>query len=632
MAGNTKNLGQVAGVHIGTTPPENTVLIWYDSTPSQKCHKVYDAARRIWVILDQKIISYITYSELVNIAKNVGLSIGKYYQITDKANALAIAITTTKVQYNDAIGNILIDDLGTNIQYHVTSSNLSVDDVTGVFDETNKKLVFRFNETVPDFTADDYILGKRQRNNVWSLAKYRLSSFLSKVTGNSITWNGGFYFNFGTTLRNYLDKKGGVVSKDTYDADIKVLATSIQNVGKANQEIIQNAKTNTENATTPTAIYDKELPNALETGGEAIDVAKGDKLVTIISKFQRYINRFKYATGIKISTNFTEATEPEYINNNDTVDSAFRKVQYWLKNIYGTLSLSKNFKPETDPSYGTPIPACAPNDPIETAIAKLQGVLNDLGTITDGCMKSKQKAYNSSGEERGSKMEIDMRSGAIKILGDCYQGAGGGADVTLQTGSSNNLYIYDSVNYKSAHLGVDGLYANGGGQTSGYPYNGHSTANLAITGNWGDASLPNILDDWYAGLYAWSNNSYTGQYPKWDYGAYIEKLCAAGLVLRTSQLNDSDSGTTLGNLGCYYSCYNQNANITLNLPAKPQKGQCLWIRQVNPNGIVLNGNGKQIVRNENSSGGSSSVTISERGSLYFLCFDGQYWMMNRQNQ
>lgn len=345
MAGNTKNLGQVAGVHIGTTPPENTVLIWYDSTPSQKCHKVYDAARRIWVILDQKIISYITYSELVNIAKNVGLSIGKYYQITDKANALAIAITTTKVQYNDAIGNILIDDLGTNIQYHVTSSNLSVDDVTGVFDETNKKLVFRFNETVPDFTADDYILGKRQRNNVWSLAKYRLSSFLSKVTGNSITWNGGFYFNFGTTLRNYLDKKGGVVSKDTYDADIKVLTTSIQNVGKANQEIIQNAKTNTENATTPTAIYDKKLPDVLETGGEAIDVAKGDKLVTIISKFQRYINRFKYATGILLSDKFTSLDKAGKVSNNDTVETAIAKLQNQQSNL--RFSLPTDWKPNT---------------------------------------------------------------------------------------------------------------------------------------------------------------------------------------------------------------------------------------------------------------------------------------------
>ena len=35
MAGSTKNIGQVAGVHIGNNPPSNTVLIWYDNTPSQ---------------------------------------------------------------------------------------------------------------------------------------------------------------------------------------------------------------------------------------------------------------------------------------------------------------------------------------------------------------------------------------------------------------------------------------------------------------------------------------------------------------------------------------------------------------------------------------------------------------------
>ena len=194
MAGSTKNLGQVSGVHIGTTPPSNTILIWYDSTPSQLRHKVYDPTLKQWVVLDQNIISAITYSELTNVAKNSGLSVGEYFQITDRSNALALAITSTKVQYCDALGNILIDDLGTNIQYHVTSSNLQIDDVVGVFDETNRKLVFQFNEQTPDFTADDYVLGKVQRNNIWSLAKYKLSSFLSKVTGNSITWNGGFFF------------------------------------------------------------------------------------------------------------------------------------------------------------------------------------------------------------------------------------------------------------------------------------------------------------------------------------------------------------------------------------------------------------------------------------------------------
>lgn len=335
MAGDTKNLGQVSGVYIGSTPPENIIMIWYDNTPSQMVHKVYNPGLSQWVVLDQNVISSITYSELVNIATNVGLTVGQWFKITDKSNALSLAVTSTKVQYSDSLGNILIDDLGSNIQYHVSSSNLSIDDVVGVFDEVNKKLIFQFSEQVPDYTADDYILGKVKRDNVWSLAKFKLSSFLSKVTGNSITWNGGFFFNFSNAISNILDKKGGIVSKDTYDIDKQNMATDIQNVGKENQTIIENANTAISNATSSTAIYDKQTP-AVETGGEPTDVATGDRLITIVSKFQRYINKFKYATGIKISKDFIKTDASQNINNNDTVDSAFRKVQgtiYQILNV-----------------------------------------------------------------------------------------------------------------------------------------------------------------------------------------------------------------------------------------------------------------------------------------------------------
>jgi hypothetical protein len=321
----TKNLGQVSGVHIGSTPPSNTILIWYDSTPSQLRHKVYDPTLKQWVVLDQNIISAITYSELTNMAKNSGLSVGEYFQITDRSNALALAITSTKVQYCDALGNILIDDLGTNIQYHVTSSNLQIDDVVGVFDETNRKLVFQFNEQTPDFTADDYVLGKVQRNNIWSLAKYKLSSFLSKVTGNSITWNGGFFFSFSDALKNVLDKAGGVVSKTTYDRDKEQLTTSINNVGKENQNIIQNAHNELTEATKPDSFYGTQLPS-IATGGEPTDIAKGDTLLNIVSKIQRYINKFKYAVGIRISKEFSTEVEGK-VNNNDTVESAIAKLQ-----------------------------------------------------------------------------------------------------------------------------------------------------------------------------------------------------------------------------------------------------------------------------------------------------------------
>lgn len=328
----TKNIGQVAGVHISNTPPENITLIWYDNTPSQMVHKVFDINLNQWVVLDKNTISNITYSELVNLATTVGLSVGAWFKISDRSNALALSVTSTKVQYSDSLGNILIDDLGTNIQYHVTSSNLSIDDVVGVFDNVNKKLVFQFNEQVPDYTADDFLLGKVKRNNVWSLAKYKLSNFLSKVTGNSITWNGGFFFNFNNAISNILDVPGGVVSKDTYDIDVQNLNTNINNVGQANQSIIENANQAIINATTDSAIFDKKIPS-INTNGAPIDVAAGDNLITIISKIQRWINKFKIATGIKISNDFVKIDGGQSVNNNDTIDSAFRKVQGSLDKI-----------------------------------------------------------------------------------------------------------------------------------------------------------------------------------------------------------------------------------------------------------------------------------------------------------
>lgn len=365
----TKNLGQVSGVHIGSTPPSNTILIWYDSTPSQLRHKVYDPTLKQWVVLDQNIISAITYSELTNMAKNSGLSVGEYFQITDRSNALALAITSTKVQYCDALGNILIDDLGTNIQYHVTSSNLQIDDVVGVFDETNRKLIFQFNEQTPDFTADDYVLGKVQRNNIWSLAKYKLSSFLSKVTGNSITWNGGFFFSFSDALKNVLDKAGGVVSKTAYDRDKEQLTTSINNVGKENQNIIHNAHDELTEATKPDSFYGTKLPS-ISTGGEATDIAKGDTLLNIVSKIQRYINRFKFASGVRIDQDFADAASAQYVNNNDTVKSAFQKIQYWIKKQKTGNNISVSSEdyvlPESSPTSITK------DDDLATALSKLE--------------------------------------------------------------------------------------------------------------------------------------------------------------------------------------------------------------------------------------------------------------------
>lgn len=438
MAGNTKNLGQVAGVHIGNTPPENITLIWYDNTPSQRCHKVYDTYKRTWVIIDQKIVSRITYSELVNIAKNTGLDISKYYQISDKGNVLAMAITSNKVQYTDSLGNILIDDLGTNIQYHVTSSNLRIDDVVGVFDVFNKTLVFRFDEQIPDFKADDYVFGKAKRDNVWDLAKYKLSSFLSKVTGNSITWNGGFFFDFNKTLKTVLDKKGGVVAKDSYDSDMQTLNTSINNVGKENQNIIKNAQDALDKAVAPEQFYATKSP-ALETGGEPTDAAKGDALLTILSKFQRYINQFKYATGIRLSQSFTPSEDEDVtINNNDTVEIAFAKIQKSLNDLKnGIVSIygdSIETAKEKFPVYNSKPTDITNADNVAQALAKLVYFVNHIETdfINDKAITIPKIA------EVGTLYTDIMRIEITANVDINNSGFGG----VLVKGSNNHLFWY----------------------------------------------------------------------------------------------------------------------------------------------------------------------------------------------
>lgn len=587
----TKNLGQVSCVHIGSTPPSNTILIWYDSTPSQLRHKVYDPTLKQWVVLDQNIISAITYSELTNMAKNSGLSVGEYFQITDRSNALALAITSTKVQYCDALGNILIDDLGTNIQYHVTSSNLQIDDVVGVFDETNRKLVFQFNEKTPDFTADDYVLGKVQRNNIWSLAKYKLSSFLSKVTGNSITWNGGFFFSFSDALKNVLDKSGGVVSKTTYDRDKEQLTTSINNVGKENQNIIQNAHNELTEATKPDSFYGTKLPS-ISTGGEPTDVAKGDTLLNIVSKIQRYINKFKYATGIRISQDFTDRVSPQYVNNNDTVDSAIRKIQYWLKNMGKGGKLSEDWEPK---DYTTTVEDVAAGDTFDDAFAKAVAKLSQIGDITNGRIQSKATV---NGSEYTRCTDFNLANGSLTFNRDV---SGSSNQQTVQLNRSSGLYI-NNASGKSVRISGNGLNVN--------------------TNTAQGFQLPNYEDSWGLGLYYGAaaalftgTGASLGGYTSVKYAAGISALCSRGTLgsgvdifdayfsrlkagsISYGRANVQDSDYYITNDNTFVTCTNtEDRNVYL--PTTPFDGLMVIINQVNTANVAVQGNGHKIVDNE----------------------------------
>lgn len=339
----TKNLGQVSGVFIGMAAPKNTSIIWYDDTPSQRCHKVYDPVTNSWVALSPDIVSNTTYSELIFNAQKNGLSIGKHYVITDKSNVLAIAITATKVQYPDSLGNILVDDLGTNIQYHVSSSNLLIDDLSGVFNVESNKLVFQFQEQENVNIDTDYLFGKVRSGTKWVLSKFRFSSLISKNANNSISWSNGLFFSFKNAINKILNKSGGVVGYDDYTKKVNQIDKSIESVSKNNQEIVANADKSITDKTKDSAIYDKKLQSNIDVVTAPGDVLKGDSLFTIVSKFQRWINRFKYATGISLSKSFADARTQQYINNNDTVESAFAKVQYMLKNPTTSGMLPENW-------------------------------------------------------------------------------------------------------------------------------------------------------------------------------------------------------------------------------------------------------------------------------------------------
>ena len=423
----TKNLGQVSGLWIGTSAPSNTSLIWYDSTPAIRCHKVYSASLSAWVVLDQSSISSITYTELRNLARGTGLTQGSWYKITDQGNILALAITTTKVQYVDVNNNFVIDDLAASATYAVTSSNLLIDDISGVWDADNNLLKFSFTETAHDGNTDnDFVFGKKQRNGVWSLAKYKLSSFISSVTGNSITWNKGFFFNFLSALRGQYDVSGGVVSKDTYDTQKAALQQSIDNVASSNQAILNSAKNYTDGKTAANEVYSKALPSS-PTSGTAIDIAQGDTLSGIITKIHRWISQFKFATGIKVSQSFAPSSSVQAINNNDTVDSALRKVQKSLNDISSSVS-GEFAKVGTTPvqTLTTEPSVVTKDDTIKQAIQKLIYWVTHIGNSSIKA-RSIEESRMAVGVFPTDILRVDIKVnmsldgcafGAIMIAGD----------------------------------------------------------------------------------------------------------------------------------------------------------------------------------------------------------------------
>lgn len=348
----SKNLGQVEGLYIGSSAPTNRTLIWYDT--STHVHKTYDTGLGAWTVLEQSSISAITYSALVSRAGGTGLTQGQWFKITDRSNVLALAITSTKVQYVNNNGVPVVDDLGTHVIYNITSENLVIDEITGAYDVSTNKLVFSFAEATPEMTSGDtdvdYVYGLQKRGNTKMQKKFRLSAWLSSVTGNDISWNGGFFLNFYAKLQSYFDRSGGVASYDAVEQYKTQNNQAINSINQTTQQAVQSITSAIANATTDAQIYGKRLPDA-PTEGSPIDVAQNDTLSTIVNKFFRWINKFKHADGIQMPLNYAPAPTASPVNNNDSVSTAIGKLsKYATKHETGdgvTVSDSA-FQPYTE--------------------------------------------------------------------------------------------------------------------------------------------------------------------------------------------------------------------------------------------------------------------------------------------
>ena len=635
---NTKNLGQVAGLFIGLSAPENTTLVWYDSTPNQQCHKVYDVAKKMWIALDPQMVAQTTYSELVNNAKKNGLAIGKFYQITDKSNTLAIAIASTKVQYVDSIGNLLIDDLGTNVQYHVSSDNLLIDDLGGVWNKTTNKLIFQFSDLTPN-NSTDYLLGKARSGNKWVLAKFAISKFLSTVSGNSLTWNNGLFFNFKYAIASILDKEGGVISKDVYDKNLYSIQKSLSSISKENQTIIQNANKAIKDGTSDDVIFGKKNTKDIDTAAAPGDVIKGDTLFTIVSKFQRWINRFKYATGIQLSRSFADAKKQQYINNNDTVESALGKVQYMLKNPTGsyslpegwtdnypedeygdgidwetgdlpkagdsfdtvfrklssflrycsyTVRLSSRFKPK---DYKTSVELPSANDTFEEAFAKAVAKLNQIGDISNGKISSKQRSTTSSNKP---VTVLDLRNGLLEF-------SSGGDSMSL---SKNSMYLQNSDSVFFTLNNSKFQYTIN--TTSILKNNVHSAAVIETTENYDGQSCAFQAVNLGNG--------------RQSFDAFFQRLKVGGIVWDAYFMTGTTYSVTTKN----FIIFNGTQPGDIYLPSKPDNGRFIIIAKSVKTNFNVHASGNDEIDTVNESAQTVSMgNNTNRGVMFaFIYIEG----------
>lgn len=384
----TINVGTVAGISIGTTPPSNPAIIWYDTT--DKLHKNYDASLGQWIPMLQAIVSEIgDFNDLINKANLPGgLPIAAFYNVLKRDadaqwNTMVWVVGQTRIQYVDKLNNIIVEDLagqGTTTQY-VASTNYFFDNIVATFDQKTSKLNYTFQQLTDNPALEDVLYGMRVINNIPTLVKRTVKSLLSNSSKNSLGFVNGLYFDFSAAMN------GVIVSEQTgdtqvpgykqYKADYVAIEKAFDDVSKiindwqnGSSAMIFGAKLIEVNPVTATVAAPQDLTTQ-------------DDLKTALNKIQGWYNRLKLSTGMSLSPAYAPAAnKARYPQAGDTVEQAIGILQKFLQDFNGQATAvtvggnASDFPASPNPSY-----QIKPTDNLYQAVAK---IVNNLASLFGG--------------------------------------------------------------------------------------------------------------------------------------------------------------------------------------------------------------------------------------------------------
>lgn len=384
----TIDVGTVAGISIGTTPPSNPAIIWYDTT--DKLHKNYDASIGQWIPMSQAIVSEIgDFNDLINKANLPGgLPIAAFYNVLKRDadaqwNTMVWVVGQTRIQYVDKLNNIIVEDLagqGTTTQY-VASTNYFFDNIVATFDQKTSKLNYTFQQLTDNPALEDVLYGMRVINNIPTLVKRTVKSLLSNSSKNSLGFVNGLYFDFNAAMN------GVIVSEQTGDTQVpgyKQYKADYMAIEKAFDDVSKIIN-DWQNGSSAMIFGAKliEVDPVTATVAAPQDLTTQDDLKTALNKIQGWYNRLKLSTGMSLSPAYAPAAnKSRYPQAGDTVEQAIGILQKFLQDFNGQATAvtvggnAGDFPASPNPSY-----QIKPTDNLYQAVAK---IVNNLASLFGG--------------------------------------------------------------------------------------------------------------------------------------------------------------------------------------------------------------------------------------------------------